>query len=64
MSKVIDEFRISKYAVLKLDIMPEKQYQKFRIEGNEFDPVPVYDLPQCISIESQQSFLGKTVEFI
>lgn len=64
MSKVIDNFQIGKYAVLKLDEMPKRGYNKFRIEGKEFQPVPIYDMPQCIAIESNENFLNRKVEFI
>lgn len=64
MSKVIDEFRIRQYAVLELDEMPQKPYHKFRIGGTELEPVPMYDMPQCIAVQSEQSFIGETVEFI
>ncbi len=64
MGRVIENFRIGKYAVLKLDEIPKTEYDKFRIEGKEFEPVPVYDMPQCIAIESNEQFLNKIVEFI
>ena len=50
--------------VLKVDEMPKRGYNKFRIEGIEFDPVPIYDMPQCIAIESNKQFLNKVIEFI
>lgn len=52
MSKVIYEFHIKKYTVLKLDKMPKKSYHKFMIDGNEYKPVPIYDMKNCIAIES------------
>lgn len=64
MSKIVDEFEISEYTVLRLDKMPESEYYKFRIEGREFEPVPIYDMPKCIAIEAKGNFVGKTVEFI
>lgn len=64
MSKVVDEFRINQYTVLKLDKMPQVSYRKYRIGAEEFDPVPIHDLPQCIAIASDKSYLGKTVDFI
>ncbi|MFR8034626.1 MAG: hypothetical protein ACLU6W_11535 [Lachnospiraceae bacterium] len=64
MSKVVEEFRIRQYAVLKLDKMPQVHYKKYRIGTEEFEPVPIYDLPQCIAITSDKSYLGETVEFI
>ena len=46
---VMDEFHIHKYQVLVLDEMPMKTpYRKFRIKGNIYNPVPVYDLKNCI----------------
>lgn len=44
MSKVIYEFHIKKYTVLKLDEMPKKSYHKFLIDGNEYKSVPIYDV--------------------
>lgn len=64
MSKVIYEFHIKKYIVLKLDEMPKKSYHKFLIDGNEYKPVPIYDTKNCIAIESDKSFIGKVVTFI
>lgn len=64
MSRVIDEFRINQYTVLKLDVMPTKIYKKYRIEGVDLEPVPLYDMPQCIAVLSEQSFIGKVVEFV
>ena len=53
-----------KYAVLRLDVMPKTKYRQFRIDGNLYDPVPVYDMPQCVAIQSEEKFIGKTVEFV
>ena len=64
MSKVIDEFHINKYAVLILDKMPQKVYTSFLISGTKYKPVPVYDARNCIAIESNESFVGKTIDFI
>ena len=64
MSKVVDEFRIKQYAILKLDEMPQINYRKYRIGTEEFDPVPIYDMPQCIAIISDKSYLGKAVDFV
>lgn len=64
MSRVIDELHIKKYTVLKLDEMPLKTYHFFLIDGNKYKPVPMYDTKNCIAIESNESFIGKVVEFI
>lgn len=64
MVKVIDEFSIKQYKVLTLDQMDMPQnYSKYIIDGKPFDVVPVYDLPGCIAVVSDDCFIGKTVEF-
>lgn len=64
MSKVVNELRIKKYVVLVLDEMPNKTYSSFLIQGKQYQPSPIYDAKNCIAIESEKSFIGKTVEFI
>jgi hypothetical protein len=65
MCKVISEFRVKNYAVLKLDEdRPLKKYSKYLIDGVEYEIVPVYDAPRCIAIESNDSFLNKEIKFI
>ena len=64
MSKVISEFSVGKYKILKLDgAKPNKKYTKYVIDGKEHSVVPIYDAVDCIAIESSDSFKGKTVEF-
>ncbi len=64
MSKVISEFHIKNYTALILDEMPKKSYNTFLICGKKYKPVPVYDAHNCIAVESNESFIGETVEFI
>lgn len=65
MSKVVSEWKIGKYTALELDQSPPiKPYHKYRIDGTDYDIVPVYDMPNHIAVEAESSFLGKTVEFI
>lgn len=65
MRKVVSEWKIGKYVALELDQdLPMKAYHKYRIDGADYDIVPVYDLPMHIAIEAEGSFLGKSVEFI
>ena len=65
MNKIISEFSIGKYRVLKIDEeIPKKSYSLFRIDGKEYKPVPIYDAPNCIAIESSENFLGKQVDFV
>lgn len=44
--------------------MPEHNYYYFIIDGKKYKPVPIYDLKNAIAVESDESFIGKTVEFI
>ena len=65
MSKVISEFSVGKYKVLKLDgSKPNKEYTKYLIDGKEHAIVPMYDAVDCIAVESSGDFKGKTVEFV
>lgn len=64
MSKVINEFHIKNYTALILDEIPQKTYQMFLIRGKKYKPVPVYDAHNCIAVESNESFINETVEFV
>lgn len=64
MSKVVDSFNIRQYAILKLDEMPKHRYKRYNIGGHIFEPVPVYDMPSCIAVESDEDFTGEEVEFV
>lgn len=65
MRKVVSQMRVSKYTLLSLDgSIPMKEHRKYRIDGVEYDIVPVYDLPDSIAIIAEGSFVGKNVEFI
>ena len=65
MRKIISQWAVGKYVVLETDQgLPMKPYKKYRINGEEYDSVPVYDLPRSIAIEAKGDFVGKTVEFI
>ena len=55
MYKVVSEFQAGKYAVLKLDkSISERNYFGFRIDGKDYQAVPVYDLPGHIAIEASR----------
>ena len=65
MAKIIRELRVGKYLALGLDNpLPWKSYLKYRIDGKEYEIVPLYDMPNSIAVESSESLLGKVVEFI
>lgn len=62
MAKVIDNFKVGKYLVIVLDNV-EKDFQKIEIDGIRYDATIAYDIPNAISIESENDFIGKTVKF-
>lgn len=65
MYKILSEWKIGKYTALELDRdLPMKEYHKYRIDGENYEAVPVHDLPRHIAIEANGNFTGKTVEFI
>ena len=64
MSRILSEFRIEKYLVLKISDIPLKPYNKVKIEQEIFDIVPMYDAKQCVAIESNKTFLNKNIEFL
>ena len=65
MAKIISELRVGKYLALGLDnTLPWKSYRKYRIDGKEYEIVPLYDMPNSIAVDSSESLLGKVVEFI
>lgn len=64
MGIVKKEFKLGRYVVLVLDQIPNVSYNSFRINGKTYKPVPIYDTKNSIAIESDDSFLGHTVEFI
>ena len=62
---VISELTTGKYKALELDRpITERNYTSFRIDGDVYKAVSVYDLPNNIAIESNKSFLGKEVEVV
>ncbi len=65
MCKIIKQWKIGKYLALELEqSLPKTEYTKYRIAGQEYNPIPVYDLSNHIAIEGIGNFEGKEVEFI
>ena len=65
MYSVISEFHAGKYLVMEIDrSIIEKEYNAYQIDGRIYPAISVYDLPKHIAIESNESFLGKTIECI
>jgi len=65
MYTVVAELDVGKYMVLALDrAIEDVDYTKYKIDGEEYDIVPVYDLPNNIAVKSRKSFIGSKVECI
>jgi len=65
MAKVIHAFTILNYTVMVLDEAPPlRSYRKYKIDGELYEPVIVYDAPTSIAVEAFGDFEGKTVEFV
>ena len=64
MSKIIENFIIDKYSVLKVDNIPNKKFNKVKINDVVFDLVPIFDAQNCIAIKSKNTFINENIEFI
>lgn len=65
MRKIVSEFSIGTYKVLKLDgPVPAMAHTKYLIGGIGYKIVPVYDLPNCIAVTASAPLVGKEVDFI
>jgi predicted nucleotidyltransferase len=62
LAKVIDNFKVGKHLIIVLDSI-KKDFTKIEIEGTLYDATIAYDIPNAISIESNNDFIGKTVKF-
>lgn len=65
MQRILSQWSVGKYTVLEVEHeLPMTPYKKYRINGKEYEIVPVYDLPNSIAIEAKGDFTGKIVEFV
>lgn len=64
MIKILNSFIIGKYRVFKLSTMPTKPYSHIKIGEDIFIPVPIFDMKNCVAIESTRNFNSTTIEFI
>lgn len=62
MAKVIDSFKVGKHLIIVLDSI-QKDFKRIEIEGILYDVTIPYDIPNAISIDSDNDFIGKTVKF-
>lgn len=65
MRKVLSQWKIGKYTALELDDdISLESHKKYRIKGEDCDPVSLYDLPKYIAIDGEGAFVGSAVKFI
>lgn len=64
MIEVNYEFQVGKYKILKLSSFPKTLFSSVIIDKKSYELVPVFDLPNSIAIESDDSFLGMEVLFV
>lgn len=65
MPKIESQFSAGKYTVLCLDTeIPNTNFKKLNIDGVEYTPEPVYDLPKSIALLGEGRFTGKEIAFI
>lgn len=63
--KVIDQLQVDNYKLLELDRgIEDVDYDGFLIDGEYFESVPVYDMPDNIGVRSSKNFLNKDVECV
>lgn len=66
MSKIIDDFQVYNFRVIRVESIPDMIFSKVKIDGDIFLLVPTYDIENCVAFEydGDKSFTGKDVEFI
>lgn len=63
MAKVIDNFKVGKHLIIVLDSF-QKDFKRIEIDGILYDATIPYDIPNAISIDSDNDFVGKSVVFL
>lgn len=64
MIKVDKQLKAGGYTVLLLDSeIPRTRFSKLIIDGKEYKPEIVYDMPNSIGVIATGSFEGKEVKF-
>lgn len=65
MNKILKQLPCDKYAVLILDSAPPTSWNSniVVIDGVSYETEIVYDLPNAIAVKSNETFVGKTLEY-
>ena len=65
MVKIVSQKPLGKYTVLLIEgSLPKTKYTKYKIDGKEYDIVPVSDMKNTIAVQTKDNLVGKTVEFV
>lgn len=62
--QIIQDDQLGKYRVFKIDGQRPRGYTHYKIGGEIFTPVPVFDMPGYLAIESNSSHIGQEIEFV
>ena len=64
--KIVYEFEVNdNITALAIDRpIKEMHYNKYLIDGVEYEPVIFYDAPRGVAIKGKGSFVGKTLECV
>ncbi len=65
MIKIINQLDAGKHTVLFLNAaLPQKNFKKIEIDGREYQPEVVYDMPNALAVSEKETFVGKAINFI
>ena len=62
--RIIQDEQLGNYRLLKIDGQRPRNFTHYKIDGEVFKPVPVFDMPGYLAIESDCSHKDKEIEFI
>jgi len=63
MASIVDCFHIGKYAIVKMDKVPNV-YSRAIIDGKEYRIIIPYDIPNAIAVESAENFKGCHIDLV
>lgn len=64
--KIIDDFQVFKFRVIKVESIPDIIFNKVKIKGQIYELVPTSDIENCVAFEydGNDTFQNCEVEFI
>ena len=65
MIKIVKQFDLGKYTLVAMDSpMPNKKFNKVKINEKEYKTEIAYDLDNSIGIIGKDNFVGKEITFV